>query len=110
QPLLDAGVDTVILGCTHYPLLLPVLREAAPAMRFVDPAEAVAAEVKRRAQTHSAIAGEDRFFASGESEGVARWIEKLLSQNADVETGPVFDLPSDAKHAKPETTKFGCTL
>jgi glutamate racemase len=34
-----AGVDTVVLGCTHYPFLLPTLREVAPALRFVDPAE-----------------------------------------------------------------------
>lgn len=37
-PLLKAGVDTVILGCTHYPFLLPVLRDAAPGISYVDPA------------------------------------------------------------------------
>lgn len=39
-PLLAAGVDTVVLGCTHYPFLLSVLGQAAPAIRFVDPAPA----------------------------------------------------------------------
>jgi glutamate racemase len=29
EPLLSAGVDTLILGCTHYPVLIPVLREVA---------------------------------------------------------------------------------
>lgn len=43
RPLLDAGVDTLVLGCTHYPLLKPVLRRAAgPDVTLVDSAEAVA--------------------------------------------------------------------
>jgi glutamate racemase len=29
EPLLSAGVDTLILGCTHYPVLIPVLRDVA---------------------------------------------------------------------------------
>ncbi len=43
RPLLDAGVDTLVLGCTHYPLLKPVLqRIAGPEVTLVDSAEAVA--------------------------------------------------------------------
>ncbi|HYX22735.1 MAG TPA: glutamate racemase [Thermoanaerobaculia bacterium] len=42
-PLLEAGVDTLVLGCTHYPLLVPVLqRVAGPDVTLVDSAEAVA--------------------------------------------------------------------
>lgn len=40
-PLLEATVDTVVLGCTHYPLLRPLLSELLPPeVRLVDPAEA----------------------------------------------------------------------
>jgi glutamate racemase len=43
RPLLDAGIDTLVLGCTHYPLLVPVLqRVAGPDVTLVDSAEAVA--------------------------------------------------------------------
>lgn len=43
RPLLDAGIDTLVLGCTHYPLLKPVLqRVAGPEVRLVDSAEVVA--------------------------------------------------------------------
>lgn len=46
-PLLAAGVDTVILGCTHYPFLLPTLRRVAPeGVTFVDPAEETARVVE----------------------------------------------------------------
>ncbi|MBK8014952.1 MAG: glutamate racemase [Deltaproteobacteria bacterium] len=45
--LVEAGVDTVVLGCTHYPLMLKtlegVLGPKAGVMRFVDPARATAA-------------------------------------------------------------------
>lgn len=41
-PLLEAGADTIVLGCTHYPFLLPVMqRIAGPEVRFIDPAPAV---------------------------------------------------------------------
>ncbi|HET7457688.1 MAG TPA: glutamate racemase [Gemmatimonadaceae bacterium] len=47
-PLHDAGVDAVVLGCTHYPLLKPVIGEVLGAgVRLVDPAEQTAAETKR---------------------------------------------------------------
>ena len=43
RPLLDAGADTIVLGCTHYPFLLPVMQKIAGAeIRFIDPAPAVA--------------------------------------------------------------------
>jgi glutamate racemase len=48
RPLLDAGVDTLVLGCTHYPLLVPVLRRVAgPDVTLVDSAAAVAEVVAR---------------------------------------------------------------
>ncbi len=45
-PMLDWGVETVILGCTHYPLLRPSLqRVVGPGVRLVDSAKAVAETV-----------------------------------------------------------------
>lgn len=43
QPLLDAGADTIVLGCTHYPFLTDVMKKiAGRGIRFIDPAPAVA--------------------------------------------------------------------
>lgn len=47
EPLLDEGVDKIVLGCTHYPFLLETLRKVAaelghPDVEFIDPAPAVA--------------------------------------------------------------------
>lgn len=46
EPLLEAAIDTLVLGCTHYPLLRPVLsRVVGPEVRLVDSASAVAERV-----------------------------------------------------------------
>ena len=43
QPLLDAGADRIVLGCTHYPFLRAVIqRVAGPDVQIIDPAPAVA--------------------------------------------------------------------
>jgi glutamate racemase len=50
EPLARAGVDVVVLGCTHYPLLFPIIEEEAKALlgdrvTIIDSARAVAREV-----------------------------------------------------------------
>ncbi len=46
-PMVEAGADTVVLGCTHYPYLLPLIGELAPQLQVVDAAPAVARQVQR---------------------------------------------------------------
>ncbi|HEX5830530.1 MAG TPA: glutamate racemase [Gemmatimonadaceae bacterium] len=47
-PVRAAGVDTLVLGCTHYPLLKPLLHELlGPRVRLIDSAEETAAELGR---------------------------------------------------------------
>jgi glutamate racemase len=98
-PLLRSGCDTVILGCTHYPLLLPALHEAAPQIAFVDPALAVAQAVREHSGVLSAVLNEhseDVFFVSGEAAGVERWVKELLDVPAPrLERGPVFEFEHD---------------
>ena len=44
KPVLAERIDTLVLGCTHYPLLKPLLQEATgPEIRLIDSAEAMAA-------------------------------------------------------------------
>lgn len=48
DPLLAAGVDQIVLGCTHYPFLRPWLAAAAgPSVTLIDPAPAVARQTRR---------------------------------------------------------------
>jgi glutamate racemase len=47
-PLLDAGMDTLVLGCTHYPFLLEAIRGVVgDRVELVDPSPAVARQVTR---------------------------------------------------------------
>ena len=48
EPLVEAGIDTLILGCTHYPMLKTVLGQVAgPEITLVDSAEETALETRR---------------------------------------------------------------
>ena len=72
QPLLDAGADVLVLGCTHYPFLLPVIqRIAGPSVAILDPAPAVARELARRLTEAGLLnsrprGGMVRFWTSGD--------------------------------------------
>lgn len=48
EPMLKAGVDQIVLGCTHYPFLIPVIKEfVAGKAEIIDPAPAVARQAVR---------------------------------------------------------------
>lgn len=48
DPLVGKGIDTLMLACTHYPLLIPILREMLPPdIRLVDSATTCAEDLKR---------------------------------------------------------------
>lgn len=52
RPLAAAGIDVLVLGCTHYPLLKPLLgRVLGAAVRLIDSAEETAAAVQRELDT-----------------------------------------------------------
>ncbi|MBK5260759.1 MAG: glutamate racemase [Thermoanaerobaculia bacterium] len=47
EPLIDAGIDTLVLGCTHYPILRATIEKVVgDKVRIVDSAETTAATVK----------------------------------------------------------------
>lgn len=57
-PMLAQGIDTVVLGCTHYPFVIELIQEiAGPEVRVIDPAPAVARQVGRVLAQHGLAAG-----------------------------------------------------
>jgi glutamate racemase len=70
QPMIDAEIDTLVLGCTHYPLLKSLIADVlGPDVRLIDSAEETAAETARTLATASLTAEPDaepvyRFIAS----------------------------------------------
>jgi glutamate racemase len=61
---LRGQVDTVILGCTHYPLLKTTLRSVLPGIRLVDSAAAIADDLANTLPNSTASAGSRRFFVT----------------------------------------------
>ena len=57
-PLLAAGIDQLVLGCTHYPFLRPLIEEMAGTdVSVIDPAPAVARQTSRVLAQHDLLAG-----------------------------------------------------
>ena len=77
QPLLEEGADIIVLGCTHYPFLRPVIeRLAGSQVKVIDPAPAVARQTLRVLQEKGIPTGESTFsidlYHSGEPESLQR--------------------------------------
>jgi len=77
RPLLEEGADIIVLGCTHYPFLRPVIeRLAGPQVKVIDPAPAVARQTLRVLQEKGIPTGEGTFsidlYHSGEPESLQR--------------------------------------
>lgn len=67
EPLLAEGCDTIILGCTHYPFLKPLLREMIPAsISLIDTGQAVARQLQR-------LLAEEELLSSGRADVTHFW-------------------------------------
>jgi glutamate racemase len=82
-PVVAQGADVLVLGCTHYPFLTPVIRDVVgPTITIIDPAAAVARELRRRLETAKLPApadctGTERFWTSGSPEAVQPVLARL---------------------------------
>ena len=100
-PLIEAGADQLVLGCTHYPFLRPVIERVVGAdVAVIDPAPAVARQAGRvlaqqglEARPASGAAGRQGggsrhvFYTSGDVAVFAAMIKRLLpsiGEDADV--------------------------
>ena len=68
-PLKKAKIDTLVLACTHYPLLKEVFQEVLPKVKIINPAQQVAKDVKKFLSTRADLkksleGGETKFFFS----------------------------------------------
>jgi glutamate racemase len=83
EPLLDDDVDTLVLGCTHYPLLKSVIGEIVGRdVRLIDSAEETAADTRRMLNEHRLAkpdgTAEYRFIASDDAQQFLRLGQRFL--------------------------------
>lgn len=92
-PLIQAGADQLVLGCTHYPFLRPAIeRIVGTGVEVIDPAPAVARQTRRvlaqrGLETAQSEAGRWIFYTSGDTATFAALLARLLplhGKDADV--------------------------
>ncbi|WP_145191747.1 MULTISPECIES: glutamate racemase [unclassified Pseudomonas] len=94
EPLLAAGCDTLILGCTHYPFLRPLLAQMVPAdVAVIDTGAAVARQLQRLLGAHELLAqGPSRdtaFWTSAEPDALIAILPTLWRPSSNVQ---LFDV------------------
>ncbi len=90
EPLLAAGADTLVLGCTHYSFLAPELRRLAPDTVLIDPSEPVARQAVR-VLSELGRAGTDtiasvRYRTTGRVERMRAGMLRLTGERPPVES------------------------
>jgi len=105
HPMLEKSIDTVVLGCTHYPFVIPLIQEIVGRnVRVIDPAPAVAKQAKRLLEAEgvksaSSAPGRVRFYTSGNPEKLKSLLPVLLWESGEVyKVNWVDDLTIDDSH------------
>jgi glutamate racemase len=94
DPLLEEGADTLVLGCTHFPFLTPLIQEiAGPNVAVIDPAVAVARELRRRLTSTGLLStsmtpGWEQFWTSGPIEAIGPIMSRLWGRDVETRRGP----------------------
>ncbi len=80
QPLLAEGVDTIILGCTHYPILKDSIQRAAGnEVNLVESGSAVAAILKSKLKSDPSNKPEIKIFTTDSLGHFRKWAEEILA-------------------------------
>lgn len=93
-PLVSRGADTIVLGCTHYPFLRPLIADVVgPDVALIDTGAAVARQLRRVLESSDRLApataaGTERFWTTGNLETSRRVIATLWGRAVDVQLGP----------------------
>jgi glutamate racemase len=93
-PLLEQEADTLVLGCTHYPFLAPLMQEVAgPTVTIIDPSAAIARELRRRLTNSNLFssnseAGTELFWTSAVTDVAQSVITQLWQAEVEVQRLP----------------------
>ena len=90
-PMLEKNIDTVVLGCTHYPFVIPLIqRIVGENVRVIDPAPAVAKQTERlleakRLRNDSGSRGNLTFYTSGDLDEFKSLLPMLLGETGEIQ-------------------------
>jgi glutamate racemase len=89
-PMLEKGIDSLVLGCTHYPFLRRAIEKVVgPGVEVIDPSLAVARQVVRVLKREGLMGpldkvGEHIFYTSGDPLKFSEMLEKLIGERGEV--------------------------
>jgi len=79
----DNGLDTLVLGCTHYPLIKDEIERFYPQLRIINPSDCQAGAVERCLRENELLADsspkESTFFASDISENFIHMVDRIIT-------------------------------
>lgn len=79
EPLLNRDVDTVVLGCTHYPFLAPAIKKRlGPSVTLVDPGKVLADQLFSNVTDPNGKNPTQEFYVSGKSTSLKRTLEDIM--------------------------------
>ena len=87
EPIQDAGADTLVLGCTHYPFLRKAIRKLlGDSITLIDTSEAVVRQLKRQLENKETVHPEDTcgsvvFISSKDEVTLLRMAQELMSSD-----------------------------
>lgn len=94
--LKENQIDTLVLGCTHYPLIRENIMRLYPALRIVDPSEEMLMNVTDALEQYDLVANKQNpdhiFYASDLSENFINMIDLIFSETGYPVTFKTFDL------------------
>lgn len=90
EPMKEKNIDTLVLACTHYPFVLPLIKKIlGEKVRVIDPAPAIARQVKKVLGEKNLLKengnGTVEYFTSGDAEIFAKTLFTLTGKNSSVD-------------------------
>lgn len=91
KPMLAQGIDTVVLGCTHFPFVIPTIESiVGPGVRVIDPAPAIARQVERLLETNGLRSPDENsnmvhYLTTGDPEQMAGLLHRMIGDTAEVQ-------------------------
>jgi glutamate racemase len=89
-PMLEKNIDTIVLGCTHYPLVIPLIRQiAGDGVNVIDPAPAIARQIGRVLDSLGITQLPDfqanvSYYTSGTTSVFEELLPRLLGEGGEV--------------------------
>ena len=88
-PMIEKEIDSVVLGCTHYPFVIPLIKEiVGPDISVIDPSPAIANQTYRKIiengiQSKSDSSGQSILITSGSTQNLRKFLNKINLESED---------------------------